>query len=276
MDLFEKIKLIIETQGYNPFDIGNKKPIATGLFLTPNGAMSLHMASLDRPNDHELILPEDTFVYDAKFSPDDSWLVVPIDYSGKELHDLHRIPVGSSKRPVPLEKLSEQPGRTLFLDWSPDGSNIAWAVSRQKTNQVVKQPNKTGKAEYILWSGEEMAFLVQWEHPDYLKLTKADGRTNQYHDVVIDPKTGEIILTLPIAPLNYYKGCWNPKKPIFPYVSLDDGRLSLYDMESNESLQLPEIKGELEVTAWDATGVHLFVSATVDARDTIYSIDVES
>jgi hypothetical protein len=61
MDLFEKIRLILETQPYVPFDIGNVKNLATSLFLTPSNAMILHLTSLDTPNDHIPILPENAF-----------------------------------------------------------------------------------------------------------------------------------------------------------------------------------------------------------------------
>lgn len=87
MDLFEKIKLIIETQGYIPFDIGNVKKLFTGPFLTPNNAFILHLTSLENPNDHSPILPENAYTIDAEFSPDDSWIAIPlITLEKKKVH----------------------------------------------------------------------------------------------------------------------------------------------------------------------------------------------
>lgn len=276
MDLVEKVKTIIETQGYMPFDIGNTRGISTGLFLTPSYAMILHMNTLDKPNDHTPILSEDSFVIDARFSPDDSWIAVPIDHSGKEEHLLHRLSTDSRERPLPKEQLSKVPGRCMDLEWSPDGRLIAWAVSRQESNQVAIQPNDTNADETVLWESDEIVIGLHWGHPEFINISRIKGATNEYNVTVISPETGKEILTIPVASSFHFDGHWHPKKPIFPFLSREDSRLMLFDMESKERLPLPEIEGEIETTAWTTDGRRLFVSASKDARDVIYSIDWES
>lgn len=150
MDLFEKIRLIIETQGYIPFDMAHVQPLSTGLFLTPNNALILHLTSLDHPNDHSPIVPENASTIDAKFSPNDSWIVVPVDFTGKEESTLYRLSTTTPERPIPMERLSKAAGRHLGFDWSPDGAKIVWGLSKQKKNLVIVQPNEPETDEHPL------------------------------------------------------------------------------------------------------------------------------
>jgi dipeptidyl aminopeptidase/acylaminoacyl peptidase len=276
LDLFEKIKLILETQGYVPFDIGNRKSISIGPFLTPSNAMILHMNTFENPNDHTPILAEDSFADDAKFSPDDSWITVPIDYSGKENHKLYRLPVDSSERPIPKEQLGKIAGRCLSLDWNPDGTKIAWVVSRQETSQIAIQPNEINKDERIIWEGDEMAQYLHWTHSNFLKFTKINGKTGEFHEVVLNPSTGEEIVSIPVANLFNFDSVWHPNKPIIPFVNREDSALTLLDINSDEKRVLSKLEGELETVAWSTNGDNIFISATKDARDTIYSINLDS
>jgi dipeptidyl aminopeptidase/acylaminoacyl peptidase len=276
LDLFEKVRLILETQGYAPFDIGNSKAVSTGLFLTPSNAFILHMNDFRKPNGHIPILSEDSFAIDARFSPDDSWIAVPIDYSGKEEHVLYRLPMGSADVPFPREQLSKTPGRYMGLDWSPDGESIAWSVSRQESNQVAVQPNATGADERTLWKGDEMVLWLFWGHTGLLKFTRLRGAANESHETIINPRTGKELMTIPVASSNSFFGRWHPKESVFPFLRRDDCRLMLFDVNSNEEILLPEVEGEIEGTAWTSDGSDLLVSSTIDARDTVYSINPDS
>ncbi|MCK4320006.1 PD40 domain-containing protein, partial [Candidatus Bathyarchaeota archaeon] len=168
MDLFEKIKLIIETQGYIPFDIANVKKLFTGPFLTPNNAFILHLTSLENPNEHSPVLPENAYTIDAEFSPDDSWIAIPVDYTGKEESALYRLSTTNRERPMPMERLSKIAGRHLGFDWSPDGKKIAWGFSKQKKNHVAIQPNEAEADEHSLWEGDEIVQVFHWKHPNFL------------------------------------------------------------------------------------------------------------
>ncbi|TFF95587.1 S9 family peptidase [Candidatus Thorarchaeota archaeon] len=276
MDLFDKVKLILDTVGYQPFDIGNSKAVSTGPFLTPNNAMILHMNDLEKPNEHIPILAEDEFAIDARFSPDDSWLAVPIDYSGKEEHLLYRLSTKSQEIPLPKEQLSRTPGRYMWLEWSPDGRSIAWCVSRQDSNQLIVQPNKEGEDERVLWKGDEIVLWLDWGNTGLVKFTRLQGATNEFHETVIDPKDEKELVKLPVASSNSFFGRWHPRESVFPFLNADDHRLALYDVKSDEKILLPKMEGELEGTAWTSDGSHLLVSSTKDARDTVLSIDPES
>ncbi|MHA2362696.1 MAG: prolyl oligopeptidase family serine peptidase [Candidatus Hodarchaeales archaeon] len=276
MDLFEKIKLIIETQGYIPYDIGNVTNFMTGPFLTPSNALIMHLTSLDSPNDHSAILPEDTFSIDAKFSPDDSSITVAIDYSGKEENVLYRLSPTNKERPIPIERLSKAKGRHNGFDWSPDGSKIVWAFSEQKKNRLVIQPNEPDSDELSLWEGDEMISVGHWLHPDYVKFTQIKLESKEFNEIVINPKNGDFIHSIPIKSSFSFDGLWNPKKPIIPYLNREDGNLTLFNVESNEQIILPQPEGEIQKAIWSTNGETLFISATKDARDNIYSIPIDN
>ncbi|MFX1369029.1 MAG: prolyl oligopeptidase family serine peptidase, partial [Promethearchaeota archaeon] len=219
------------------------------------------------------ILPEDSFALGAKFSPDDSWIAVPIDYTGREEHSLYRLSTESPERPIPREKLSKNTGRHLFLDWSPDGAELVWTVSRKEDNMVVIQPNEPGSNETILWKGKEIAAYVFWTHPDYVKFTQIFGK--KYSEIVMNPKTGEEVISIPIAQSLSFVGRWHPQKPIFPFMEEEDYSLSLYDVQSNDRVTLPQLDGEIEDTAWSFDGNQLFAGVTKNGRDAIYCINIE-
>ncbi len=276
MDLFEKIRLILETQGYIPLDIGNVKELVTGLFLTPNNALILHLTSLENPTHHSPILPENASTVDARFSPDDSWIAVPVDYTGKEESSLFRLSTTHPDRPIPAERLSQTVGRHLGFDWSPDGQRIAWGLSTQKTNQVVLQPNEAGEEAQSLWEGDEIIQFIHWKHPDFLKFTRIDGKTNEFDEVVMDPDSSEIVQTVPITTSYTFDGSWHPQKPVIPYLDRDAGNLTVFNVNSGEKIALPQPDGEIERVVWSSDGTTLYLSATKDARDRVYSIDLNS
>lgn len=276
MDLFEKIKLIVETKGYIPFDIGNEKKLFTGLFLTPNNAFILHLTSLENPNDHSPILPENAYTIDAKFSPDDSWIVIPVDYTGKEESALYRLSTSNPERPIPMERLSKIAGRHLGFDWSPDGKKIAWGFSKQKKNHVAIQPNEAEAHEHSLWEGDEMVQVFHWRHPNFLKFTRVNGKTSEFDEIIMNPNSGEIIRTIPIVSSFTFDGSWHPQKPTIPFLNREDGKLTILDVDSGEKTTLPQPEGEIEKIVWSTDGKTLYLSATKDARDKIYSIDLDS
>jgi len=276
MDLFEKIKLIIETQGYIPFDIGNVKKLFTGPFLTPNNAFILHLTSLENPNNHSPVLPENAYTIDAEFSPDDSWIAVPVDYTGKEESALCRLSTSSSERPIPIERLSKIAGRHLGFDWGPNGKKIAWGFSKQKKNHVAIQPNEAETDEHSLWEGDEMVQAFHWKHPNFLKFTRVNGKTNDFDEIVMNPNSGEIVRTIPVVSSFTFDGAWHPRKPAFPFLNREDGKLAILDVDSGEKITLPQPEGEIERIVWSTDGRILYMSATKDARDKIYSIDLDS
>jgi len=276
MDLFEKIKLIIETQGYIPFDIGNVKKLFTGLFLTPNNAFILHLTSLENPKDHSPILPENAYTIDAKFSPDDSWIAIPVDYTGKEESALYRLSATNLERPMPMERLSKIAGRHLGFDWSPDGKKIAWGFSKQKKNHVAIQPNEAEADEHSLWEGDEMVQVFRWKHPDFLKFTRVNGKTNEFDEIIMNPNSGEIIRTIPVVSSFTFDGSWHPQRPTIPLLNREDGKLTMLNVDSGEKITLPQPEGEIEKIVWSTDGETLYLSATKDARDKIYSIDLDS
>jgi len=276
MDLFEKIKLIIETQGYIPFDIGNVKKLFTGPFLTPNNAFILHLTSLENPNDHSPVLPENVYTIDAEFSPDDSWIAVPVDYTGKEESALCRLSATNPERPIPMERLSKIAGRHLGFDWSPNGKKIAWGFSKQKKNHVAIQPNEAEADEHSLWEGDEMVQAFHWKHPDFLKFTRVNGKTNEFDEIIMNPDSGEIIRTIPVVSSFTFDGSWHPQKPTIPFLNREDGRLTILNVDSGEKITLPPPEGEIEKIVWSTDGKTLYLSATKDARDKIYSIDLDS
>jgi dipeptidyl aminopeptidase/acylaminoacyl peptidase len=276
MDLFEKIRLIIETQGYIPFDIGNTKELFTGLFLTPNNALILHLTSLENPKDHSPILPENASTIDARFSPDDSWIAVPVDYTGKEESTLCRLSTTHPERPIPVEQLSKTVGRHLGFDWSPDGKRIAWGFSKKKKNHVVLQPNKAEANEHSLWEGDEIISFIHWKHPDFLKFTRIDGKTNEFDEIIMDPNSGEIVQTVPIVSSFTFDGLWHPQKPAIPFLNREDGKLTILNVDSGEKIALPQPDGEIEKAVWGTDEKTLYLSATKDARDKVYSIDLDS
>ena len=193
MDLFEKIKLIVETQGYIPYDVGNVKKLFAGPFLTPSNALILHLTSLENPNNHSPILPENVYTIDAEFSPDDSSIAVPVDYTGKEESALCRMSTTNPKRPIPVERLSKVSGRHLGFDWSPDGKKIAWGYSKQKKNYVAIQPNEVETDAHTVWEGDEQVSVGHWKHPKLLKFTRINGKTNEFDDVILNPDSSEIV-----------------------------------------------------------------------------------
>ncbi|MFX1283956.1 MAG: prolyl oligopeptidase family serine peptidase [Promethearchaeota archaeon] len=276
MDLFDKIKLIIETQGYIPFDISNINQMATGNFLTPTNALILHLTSLTKPNDHSPILPENAFTIDAKFSPDDSWLAIPIDYSGKEDSFLYRLPTKNEDRMRPLEQLSKSSGRHLWVNWSPDGEKLVWSYSQKEKNVISILSNIPDSDENIVWKGEKMPLIGHWKHKDLIKFTSVLSRSNEYTEVVINVNTKEIVLTLPIASSLTFFGLWHPTQHIFPYLTKDESKLALYNIDTAEKMILPTPEGEIEKAEWSSNGETLYVAATKDARDKIYSIDIQS
>ena len=276
MNLFEKIKLIVETQGYIPFDIGHVKKLSTGLFLTPNNALILHLTSLENPNDHSPILPENAYTTDAKFSPDDSWIAIPVDYTGKEESALYRLSTTNPERPIPMGRLSKIAGRHLGFDWSPDGKKIVWGFSKQKKNHVVVQPNKAETDEHSLWEGDEIVSVFHWKHPNFLKFTRINGKTNEFDEIIMNPNSGEIIRTVPIVSSFTFDGSWHPQKPTIPFLNREDGRLTILNVDSGEKITLPQPEGEIEKIVWSTDGETLYLSATKDARDKIYSIDLDS
>lgn len=276
MDLFERIKLILETQPYIPFDIGNVKNLATSLFLTPSNAMILHLTSLDTPNDHIPILPENAFTVDAQFSPDDSWVALPVDYSGKEDSNLFRLPTTHELTPIPLERLTTISGRHLWVNWNPEGSQVVWGFSQKKTNRVSVFDNKPDSEENLLWEGEGLPVIGHWKHSNLIKFTKIISKTNEFDEIIVNPIKNEIIHSLPVASSFVFYGLWNPTKLIFPYLARDNSTLSLFNLESQESIQLPTPEGEIEKVIWDLKGENLYFSASKDARGKIYSIHTES
>jgi len=276
VDLFEKIQLIIETQGYIPFDVSNRSQMATGNFLTPSNASILHLTDLKEPNDHTPILPENAFTVDAKFSPDDSWIVLPVDYSGKEESFLYRLPSKSEGNIKPLERLSKSSGRHLWVNWSPEGERLVWGFSQKERNIVSILSNKPDSDETILWEGEEVTLIGHWKHTDLIKFTKILSRSNEYSETVINVNTKETIVNLPIAGSMTFFGSWHPTQKIFPYLTKDDTKLAIYNVDTAEKTILPTPEGEIEKAEWSSNGETLYVTSTKDARDKIYAIDMQS
>ncbi len=276
MDLFERIKLILETQPYIPFDIGNVKNLATSLFLTPSNAMILHLTSLDNPNDHIPILPENAFTVDARFSPDDSWIALPIDYSGKEDSELYRLPTTHDEKSIPLERLSTTSGRHLWVNWNPNGTQLVWGYSQKKMNRVSLFNNKLDSEENVLWEGEGIPLIGHWKHPNMIKFTILTSVTNKSDEIIINPINNEVIQSIPVASSWVFFGLWHPTKPIFPYLTRDKSTLALFNLDPKETILLPTPEGEIEKVIWDQKGDNLYFSASKDARDKIYSIHVES
>lgn len=276
MDLFEKIRLIIDTQGYVPFDIGNAKELFTGPFLTPSNAFILHLTSLENPNDHSPILPENVHTIDAKLSPDDSWILVPVDYTGKEESALCRLSTTSSERPIPTERLGKILGRHLGFDWSPDGQKIVWGFSKKKKNHVAIQPNSAKADEHHLWEGDEMVDFFHWKHPNLLKFNRANGKTNEFEEVIMNPNSGEIVQTIPVLSSFTFNGSWHPQEPTLPFLNREDGKLTILNVDSGESTILPQPEGEIEKVIWSTDGKTMYLSATKDARDKIFSIELDS
>ncbi|MHA1167038.1 MAG: prolyl oligopeptidase family serine peptidase [Candidatus Hodarchaeales archaeon] len=275
MDLFEKIKLIIDTKGYSPCDISNVETMAVGNFLNPNNAFILHLTSLDKPNDHVPILPENIFTIDAKFSPDDSYIALPVDYSGREETNIYRLSVKNNERPIPLEQLTDRAGRHLWIDWSPDGKKLARAYSVKNKNILSIVSNIPNSDEIILWEGDEVVLSGQWRHPNLLKFTKIIAKTNEYHEVIIDVQSKKILVTLPIASSMTFNGSWHPEKHLIPYLTKDN-ELALYNVDTTEIISLPKPEGEIEKAEWNVDGETLFITSTKDARDRIFSIQVKS
>ena len=276
MDLFDKLKLILETQGYFPFDISNIQTMAAANFLTPNNAIILHLTFLDKPNEHNLILPENAFTVDAKFSPDDSWLALPVDYEGKEDAFIYRLSTTSTERPIPLERLSKSSGRHLWLNWNPDGTKLAWFYSTKNKNILSLISNVPDSKETILWEGEAISLNGHWKHPNFLKFTKLVTKTSECSEIVIDVNSKEILAEVPVVYSMTFFGPWHPTKHVFPYLVKDSNKLAIYNLETKENTVLPTPEGEIERIEWSVNGEILYITVTKDARDKIYSITLDS
>ncbi len=278
MDLFEKIKLILETQGYIPYDISSVNHLAAAAFLTASNALIIHLTSLNQdPNDHKPILPENAFTIDAKFSPDDSWISLPVDYTGKELSSLYRLSTTSTDQLPPLEQISSSEGRHIWLDWSPDGKDIAWAISQDKINKIMILSNQPNSEEKLVWEGTVIPWFGcgRWG-PNLIKFTTVLPGKNEFSEIVINPNTGEIVQTIPIASSYTFNSYWHPTKSIFPFLSRDDNKLKLFNLETSETVALPIPEGEIETVCWSKDGAKLYFGVTKDGRDQIYTIDLDS
>ncbi|MHA2295058.1 MAG: S9 family peptidase [Candidatus Hodarchaeales archaeon] len=276
MDLFERIKLILETQGYFPFDVSNVEKMFTGNFLAPSNALLLHLTYLDEPNDHIQILPDDSFTIDAKFSPDDSWIALPVDYSGKEDAAIYRLSTTSTERPIPLERVSKSTGRHLWLDWSPDGKKIVRGYSQRGKNKITIFDNNLDSDETVLWEGEAILQSGSWKHANLLKFTNLVSKSNEYSVTVMDVNTKEILVTIPVANSFTFFGTWHPSNHVFPYLTKEDSKLAIFNVDTGEKIILPTPEGEVERVEWNVKGDTLLLSVTKNARDKIFSIQVDS
>ena len=276
MDLFEKIKLIIDTQWYIAFDVANIKQLAIANYLNESDSRVLHLTDLKSPNDHMQILPDDTSVIDAKFSPDDSWIAVPVDYEGNEYTELFRISTTSTQRPIPLERISTKIGRHLWMDWSPDGMKIARFYSDEDKSILSIIENKRDSDETILWQGSKISLTGQWKHPNFIKFSLQDPKTTDCEELIVNVTTKEIVAKIPIVYSWSFFGSWHPSKLIFPYLVKGSDELAIYDIESKESSILPRPNGEIERTEWSLDGEILYATVTQNARDKIYAININT
>ncbi|MFW9853526.1 MAG: S9 family peptidase [Candidatus Thorarchaeota archaeon] len=277
MDLFDRIKLILETQPYIPTDISQKNNLAVGNFLTPSNASILHLTSLEKdPNAHKPILPENAFTIDAKFSPDGSWVAIPIDYTGKELSSLYRVATSFSEELPPLDKISKSEGRHGFVDWNREGGKLTWCISQETGNKVIVLSNEPDSQEKIVWEGKEIPWIGQWKPSRYIKFTAVLSAENKFQEFVIDPDSGILLHKVPIANSYTFNGSWHPQDPIFPFLSEEDTKLKLFNADSGEITSLPTPEGEIETVRWSLNGETLYFGVTKDGRDQIYSLHIPS
>jgi Tol biopolymer transport system component len=166
--------------------------------------------------------------------------------------------------------LTNHPATDYVPDWSPDGTKIAFASTRDDGNWEVYVMNADGSHPVNLTNNPAEDFSPVWS-PDGTKIAFCSGRDGNY-EVHVMNADGSHPVNLTNNPAQDVGEAWSPNGAQIAFSSLRDGNWEVYVMNADGShpVNLTHNTATDYGLSWSPDGTRIAFSGTRDGNWEVY------